>query len=246
MGSVQRVGGLHSVFASGAALADRGRRLCNAVYHFAASLLLVAASVVALASGANAPREYLDEETGATVFFVSRPLVFARERATVYGGMAGARPVAAPDITPEPPGIAPPGITLAPWDYVTLAAAAVDRGGKYTYVLIGYFWFVGAPQPSDNVCFDREHLVLQLRDRRIELAPFDGSARDAGISQPIHRPSMRDAKPAVYAIELATLGQIAESAHPVLYCAAQTAPLKYELLEDRIPALRELVRHLSD
>jgi hypothetical protein len=33
---------------------------------------------------------------------------------------------------------------------VTLAAAAVDRGGKYTYVLAGYFWFVVAPQPGDN------------------------------------------------------------------------------------------------
>jgi hypothetical protein len=96
------------------------------------------------------------------------------------------------------------------------------------------------------LCFEREHLVLQFGDRRIELAPFDGSARDAGISQPIHRPSIGDAKPAVYPIDFATLGQIAESAHPVLYCEAETPPLKYKLLEDRLPALRELVRHLSD
>jgi hypothetical protein len=85
-----------------------------------------------------------------------------------------------------------------PPDYVSLTAAAVDRSGKYTYVLIGYFWFLGAPEPSQNVCVDRAHLVLQLGDRRIELEPFDGSARDAGISQPIHRPAMiRDAKPAI-------------------------------------------------
>jgi len=32
----------------------------------------------------------------------------------------------------------------------------------------------------------------------------------------------------------------------VLYCGTETAPLKFELLEDRRPALRELVRHLSD
>jgi hypothetical protein len=117
----------------------------------------------------------------------------------------------------------------------------VDRSGKYSYVLIAYFWLVGAPQPSESVCFDPEHLILQFEDHRIELAPFDGSTRDAGISQPIHRPG--NAKAAIYTIDLATLALIAESAHPALYCGAN-APLKYELQEDRLPALRELVRHL--
>lgn len=200
------------------------------LYRFLASLWLLAASVVAAASDANAPRQYVDEETGATVFFVSRPLVFAHERPTFGGGMPRSSLVA-------------PDITAAPRDYVTLAAAAVDRGGKYTYVLVGYFWSVGAP-PGENACLGREHLVLQLGDRRIELAPFEGSARDAGISQPIHRPST-EAKPAVYLSDLATLGLVGESAHPVLYCGAETAPLKYDLLEDRLPALRELVRHLG-
>jgi len=239
MASVQQAGGLRSAFGSGADSAGRGRRprLRNAVYRFLGSLLLLAANAVAAASEANAPREYLDEATGATVFFVGRPLVFGRESAP-FNGINGKVVRARPDASPD--------TTLAPRDYVSLAAAAVDRSGKYTYVLIGYFWLVGTPQPSENVCFDREHLVLQLGDRRIELAPFDGSARDAGISQPIHRPSIGDAKPAVYTIDLATLGLIAESAHPVLYCEAGKAALKYELWEDRLSALRELVRHLRD
>ena len=203
-----------------------------------ASLLLLAVGVAVPASGANAPDEYLDEETGATVFFVGRPLVFGRERATFYGAVVRALPVA----SPEP--IAPQDLGPAPRDYVSLAAAAVDRSGKYTYVLIGYSWFVGAPQPNENVCRDPEHLVLQLGDRRIELAPFDGSASDAGISEPIHRP-WTHAKPVVYNTDLATLALIAASAHPILYCGAQATPLKYELWEDRLPALRELLRHLS-
>jgi hypothetical protein len=190
------------------------------LYRFLVSLLLLAASVATAASDANAPRQYFDEETGATVFFVGRPLVFFHERPT-FGA-------------------------ASPRDYVTLAAAAVDRTGKYTYMLIGYFWSVGAPPLDENACFGRERLVLQLGDRRIEFVPFDGSARDAGISQPIHRPPSSDAKSAIYASDLATLGLIAESAHPVLYCGAEKAPLKYELLQDRLPALRELVRHLSD
>jgi hypothetical protein len=239
MVSVQLAGGLRSVFGSVAASPGRGRRprLRTAASRFLGSLLLLAASAVSAASGANAPREYLDDETGATVFFVGRPLVFGRESAPFHG--INNRVVRArPDDPPE--------MTLPPRDYVSLVAAAVDRSGKYSYVLIGYFWLVGTPQPSDNVCFDREHLVLQLEDRRIELAQFNGSARDAGISQPIHRPSIDNAEPVVYTIDLATLGLIAESAHPVLYCGAEKAPLKYELWEDRIPALRELVRHLRD
>ncbi len=212
----------HKVYApDGREAGRRPPRLRNTPYRFLASLLLLAASAIAAASGANAPREYLDEETGATVFFVSRPLLFARESAAFNGEVARSLSVAPADL---------------PRDYVTLAAAVVDRGGKYTYLLIGYFWLLGTPQP----------LVLQLEDRRIELAPFDGSARDAGISQPIHRPPIGNAKPAVYTVDLATLGLIAESAHPVLYCGAEKAPLKYELLEDRLPALRELVRHVSD
>jgi len=229
------------VFGSGAASARRGHRprLRNAAYCFLGSLSLLAASARAPASEANAPREYLDEETGATVFFVGRPLVFGRESAPFHG--INGRVVRA---WPEEPH--PPDLTPAPRDYVSLAAAAVDRSGKYTYILIGYFWLVGTPEPSENVCFDREHLVLQLGARRIELAPFEGSARDAGISQPLHRPSIGNVEPAVYTIDLATLGLIAESAHPVLYCGADKAPLKYELWEDRLPALRELVRHLHD
>jgi hypothetical protein len=233
--------GLRSVLGSGAASTAPVRRPWHrtAAYHSLGSLLLLAASAVAAASEANAPREYLDGETGATVFFVGRPLVFGRQSAPFNGinsKVVGARPDAP----------SPSDLTLAPREYVSLAAAAVDRSGKYTYVLIGYFWLVGTPQPSENACFDREHLVLQLGDRRIELAPFDGSALDAGISQPILAPSIGDAKPAVYNVDLATLGLIGESAHPVLYCAAEKAPLKYELWEDRLPALRELVRHLRD
>jgi hypothetical protein len=203
------------------------------LYRSLVFLVLFAASVAAVASDANEPRQYFDEETGANVFFVSRPLVFFHERPT-FGSDAprSSTPVA-------------PNMTAPPRDYVTVAAVAVDRAGKYTYMLIAYFWSVGAPPEGENACFGRDRLILQLGDRRIQLEPLDGLPRDAGISQPIHRPS-REAKSAIYASDLATLSLIAESAHPVLYCGAETAPIKHELLEDRLPALRELVRRLSN
>jgi hypothetical protein len=213
MASIKRAGGLCSVSGWGPAL------------------LLLAASAIAAASDANAPREYLDEKTTATVFYVGQPLVFVRKGAVDTRGAGSWND----EHTGGP---------VAQRGYVTLAAAAVDRMGKYTYVLVGYFWLVGMPEPNQNVCFDREHVVLQLGDRRIELAPFDGSALDAGISEPIHQPSVGNVAPAFYSIDLATLGLIAESAHPVLYCGTGKSQLKYDLFENRLPALRELLQHL--
>jgi hypothetical protein len=203
------------------------------LYRLLASLTLLAGNVGAVASDANEPHQYFDEETGANVFFVGRPLVFFRERPTFGSDVPrSASPVA-------------PNTTAPPRDYVTVAAAAVDRTGKYSYLLISYFWSVGAPPEAENACIGSQPLALLLGDRRIEFSPLGGLARDAGISQPIHQPS-RDAKPAIYSTDLPTLSQVAESTRPVLYCGTEKAPLKYELLEDRLPALRELVRKLSN
>jgi len=190
-----------------------------------ASLLMLTVSAAA-AAGANTPLEYVDEQTGVTVTAVARPLVFARDHTTPNGAPAQSW-------------------STAPRDYVTLAAAAVDRTGKITYLLIGYFWSVGVSQPWENARLAREPLVLQLEGRRIELTPQGGSARDAGISAPVHPPPVGPATASLYAVDLSTLGLIAESAHPALYCGGGSTPLKYELFEDRLTALREFVRHMS-
>lgn len=189
-----------------------------------AFMLMLAVSAAAPASDTNSPVEYLDDETGVTVTVVSRPLVFAHERDTFNL----------------------PSAAVPARDYVTLAAAAVDRGGRMSYLLIGYFWSVGVSQPWENARRAREPLVLQLQDRRIELVPATGSAREAGISTPLHRPPIDPATPSLYAIDVPTMELIAESTHPVLYSGDTSAPLKYELFEDRKPALRELVRRLNE
>jgi len=181
----------------------------------------------AAAAGANTPVEYADEQTGVTVTIVARPLVFAREHTTFNGGPAQAW-------------------STPPRDYVTLAAASVDRSGKITYLLIGYFWSVGVSQPWENARLAREPLVLELKDRRISLVPQGGTARDAGISTPVHPPPVGPATACVYAVDLPTLGLIAESPHPVLYGGGESAPVKYELFEDHLTALRELVQHLNE
>ena len=227
MGSSQHSAALRHVFPSSlrawlGRLRSAGPMLCRS----SACLLLLIVSADA-AAGANTPVEYVDEQTGVTVTIVARPLVFAREHATFNGGPAQAW-------------------STPPRDYVTLAAVSVDRTGKISYLLIGYFWSVGVSQPWENARLAREPLVLELKDRRISLTPQGGSARDAGISTPVHPPPVGQATAAVYAIDLPTLGLIADSPHPLLYCGGESAPVKYELFEDRLTALRELVQRLSE
>src|SRR5258708_12087183 len=79
----------------------------------AAALLLAVGAAGCAGSTGPLLNEYLDEHTGAHLAVVGRPLTFALERSTLA---ANAR------------------------DYVSLAAAEVDRSGRAQTYLIGYFW----------------------------------------------------------------------------------------------------------
>ncbi len=130
----------------------------------ALAALLVLGSGIALAAS-KAPREYLDEDTAATVTVVAQPLVFANPRTNLAANVR---------------------------DYVTLAAAAVDRNGKVSYVLIAYFWSTVDPRLRGAAPPSPEPLVLQADDRRIALALRGHSAHEAGIGVPVHVPAGTD------------------------------------------------------
>jgi hypothetical protein len=180
--------------------------------------LLIAAGAAMAQAASNEPLEYLDEETGATVTVVGRPLVFVHERSG-FLGRAG--------------------------DYVTLAAAAVNRSGKITYLLIGYFWWSGVPPKAELTPAAIEPLALQVDDRNIQLVLHAASAREAGIGMPVHRPPFGTATPHVYAIDLSTMGLIAESHHLALHIQSEGMSVNYVLFEDRRPALREFLRRIG-
>jgi len=185
-----------------------------------AAIAALAALLLAPACAADRePLEYLDPDTGATVTVAAQPLVFANPRTELA---ANAR------------------------DYVTLAGAAVNRGGKLTYVGIAYFWssvdprMLGAPLPAP------EPLILQADDRRIELRLQGQSARDAGIGAAVEPPTRRAAgPPSVYGLDLATMRFIAEARQLTVLAESNGTPLPYPLWEDRRTALRSFVRHMS-
>jgi len=182
--------------------------------------LPVAAACVLLASAARAdsPREYLDEETGATVTVVDRPLLFEYPRRDVAANAH---------------------------DYATLVAASLNRGGKVDYVLIVYFWSTVDPRLRQDPLPSAEPLVLQADDRRISLKLRGHSAHEAGIGVPVHAPPVGNPVPNVYGTDLATVRFIAAARHLALVTDTDGTTLGYELWEDRREDLRAFVRHMS-
>jgi hypothetical protein len=169
-------------------------------------------------AGDPQPSEYLDPDTAATVTVVGEPLVFANPRTEVA---ANAR------------------------DYVTLAAAAVNRSGKVTYVVVVYLWSTVDPRVRGEPLPDPGLLIVQADDRRIELNLSGRSAHDAGIGVPVLPPPGPTVTPNVYSIDLGALRSMAESRRLSLIMQTNNTPIPYALWDDRRAALRAFVRHMS-
>lgn len=180
--------------------------------------LLLCHTPLAASSADRQPHEYLDPETAATVTVVGEPLVFANSRNEVA---ANAR------------------------DYVTVSAAAVDRSGKVSYVLVAYFWSTVDPRVRGDPLPNPESLVLQADDRRIELSLKGHSAHDAGIGVPVHPPPGAALPPNVYGIDLGTLRSIAHARQLSLITETEITSIPYSLWDDTRAALQAFVRRMS-
>ena len=161
--------------------------------------------------------EYLDEQTGATVTTVAQPMVFARERSERAANLR---------------------------DYVTLAAAAVNRGGKREYVLIAYVWSTLDPR-YEPATANAEALVLVADDRRIRLTANGKTPSDLGIARSVHAPADQALKPLAFPTDLATLRFIAAARSLQVQTTVADVAVTYELWQDQRPALDRLVRYLD-
>ena len=180
---------------------------------------------VLLAAGAVAreappPTEYLDEQTGATVTVVDRPLVFARERSERAANLR---------------------------DFVTLSAASVNRGGKVEYVLVAYLW--STLDPRFEPMLAAQSLVLQADDRRIELNANGKSPSDLGIAQGVYAPpgqqTGQESKPMVFPTDIGTLRFIAAARHVAIQSVGDENAFDYELWDDKRRSLARFVRFLE-
>jgi hypothetical protein len=184
-----------------------------------AVILAVTLSACTTLPGTADPEEYLDPETAATISIVGKPLVFAHERPERAAHMR---------------------------DYVTLAAAAVNRSGKTDYVLVAYDWTTfdehGRSGETPNAS---TALVVAADDRRITLSLAGHSAHDVGIGTPVHPPPVGSATPDIYRTDLATMRFIAAARHLEVLKQSDAAATAYTIWDDQRAALGVFVDLLS-
>ena len=162
-------------------------------------------------------REYLDEQTGATISAVDRPLVFARDRSERAANQR---------------------------DYVTLVAATVNRGGARSYVLIAYVWSTLDPR-YEPARVDPDSLVIVGDDRRIALDANGKSSADLGVARGIDAPQGRAAKPLAFPTDPDTLRYLAAARNLEVQARVDDAVVSYVLFDDQRPSLDRFVRFLD-
>lgn len=163
------------------------------------------------------PVEYLDEQSGATVTAMDKPLLFARDRSERAANLR---------------------------DYVTLIAATVNRGGKRDSLLVAYIWSTldARYEPARPVA---DSLVLVADDRLIRLESGGGTAADFGIIRAVGAPPGRTVKPLVFPLDLATLGFIAAARNLQIQAKVADQDVSYILWDDQRTALDRYVRFLN-
>jgi hypothetical protein len=127
-------------------------------------LLALLAALTNPACGDDKPvREYLDEQTAASVTAAAQPLVFARERSDLA---ANAR------------------------DYVSLVPIEVNRSGQRHYYWFGYLWStIDRRTNGEALLTEGDQFVLLADGRPIRLQAAAGSLREAGVAEaPVSRP----------------------------------------------------------
>ena len=161
--------------------------------------------------------EYLDEQSGATVTAMNKPLLFARDRSERAANLR---------------------------DYVTMTAATVNRGGKRDCLLIAYIWSTldARYEPARPVA---DTLILVADDRRIRLDASGGTPADFGIVRAVGAPTGRTVKALVFPTDLATLRYIAAAHSLQVQAKVGDDVVSYILWDDQRQALDRFVRFLN-
>lgn len=126
-------------------------------------LVLVLSSFARLAgaaetAGPRSPRSYLDEETVTTITTVARPITFAREH---------------------------PSLTVHARDYISLCAVQINRSGKYSLYLVGFFWSTMDRRHSPKVSPDSvARVTVLVDDHEVTLTAVPTTLKEAGMGHP--------------------------------------------------------------
>ena len=129
-------------------------------------------AVVVLLAGCATPlpgggeREYLDQQTAATVTVGAPALVFARER---------------------------PDLAVHARDYLTLVPVDVNRSGAHAQYFVGYAWSTIDKRSLADEPAMPSRFELVADGRRIPLVQHPGSLHELGLGEPPVPPPARSA-----------------------------------------------------
>lgn len=112
-------------------------------------------------------REYLDEQTAATVTVGAPVMVFARER---------------------------PELAVHARDYLTLVPVDVNRGGVHSQYFVGYAWSTIDKRPVGDETEAPARFELVADGRRIPLDNLEGRMHDIGLGEAPVPPPARSAR----------------------------------------------------
>ena len=183
-------------------------------FHAACLVTIAAVNACASAPGSNGPNEFLDEQTAATVSVASKPLVFAREH---------------------------PELAAHARDYITLAAASVNRSGSVDYFIFAYFWSTLDPRDGSGGHSPPDELTIAADDRLIHPQLAGHSTSDAGVGTAVRAPPGHRWTLNVYRSDIATLRYLAEARRLNVVAGSAQEPATFDLWDDQRRALRALV-----
>lgn len=181
-------------------------------------VVLLAAALTFLTGCATHPvantREILDQESGNTLFVVTQPLVFARERSDVA---AHAR------------------------DYVMLTAVAVNDAGKYSEYLLLHRWstvdrrMLPPPDPEAG------ELRILADGRTIDLVPLPQVPTALASREGIPAPHHGDVLTRAYTVDLPTLRYVAACRVLAVRLPREALDTPFGLWRDGRPDLDQFV-----
>jgi hypothetical protein len=176
-------------------------------------------ALIALPACSSVPRspshEIFDEQSGNTVLVVTRPLVFARERADVA---AHAR------------------------DYATLVAAEIDESGKYSDYLLLYRWSTVDRRMSAPPDANAGSLRISAEGRAIELLPLDRMPVGLPLRRELHEPDHADVIARAYRIDVTTLRFIARARDIVVFMPEEALGTPFKMWEDGRKSLEQFLQ----
>jgi hypothetical protein len=166
-----------------------------------------------LIKGGHPPHEYLDPVTAASVAVVASPIVFARAHQDVSSNSR---------------------------QYATVAAASVNKSGRYDYVLLVYLWSTVDPRLAADV-HPGETVVLLADDRAIKLTRDGRTLKEAGLAHPVHAPLHTRGPPRLYRTDKATLEFISKARRLRLQLEGDEDPRPFDLWTDGRADLARLI-----